>query len=98
MRTWSSPAKKLRRTLPIISASDQEGGMVVVDVWESQQKLERFAGVLMPILVKNGVQPPAPQIHRLLNEVGAEYDGNAPGSRRQPPPPGVQFLLNHSGR
>lgn len=50
-------------------ASDQEGGMVVVDVWESQQKLERFAGVLIPILVKNGVQPPAPQIHRLLNEV-----------------------------
>jgi len=45
-------------------------GHVVVDVWESQQKLERFAGVLMPSR-QNGVQPRPPQIHRLLNEVGS---------------------------
>lgn len=50
-------------------ASDQEGGMVVVDVWESAAKLERFAGILMPILIKNGVQPPQPQIHPLRNKV-----------------------------
>jgi hypothetical protein len=50
-------------------ASDQEGGMVVVDVWESQAKLERFAGILMPILVKNGVQPPRPQVRPLRNQV-----------------------------
>ena len=50
-------------------ASEAEGGMVVVDVWDSPAQLERFAGVLMPILVKNGVQPPAPKIHTLLNAV-----------------------------
>jgi hypothetical protein len=50
-------------------ASNQEGGMVVVDIWESQAKLERFAGVLIPILVKNSVPPPKPQIHPLLNRV-----------------------------
>jgi hypothetical protein len=50
-------------------ASAQEGGMVVVDVWESQQKLERFAGVLIPILVKNSVPPPVPQIHPWINQV-----------------------------
>ena len=50
-------------------ASDSEWGMVVVDVWESKAKLERFAGVLMPILVKNGVNPPVPQIHPLHNQV-----------------------------
>ena len=50
-------------------ASDAEGGMVVVDVWDSPAQLERFAGSLMPILVKNGVQPPVPKIHPLLNAV-----------------------------
>lgn len=50
-------------------ASQAEGGMVVVDVWDSPAQLERFAGVLMPILVKNGVPPPAPRVHPLLNRV-----------------------------
>ena len=50
-------------------ASDQEGGMVVVDIWDSPAQLERFAGVLMPILVKNGVTPPRPNIHPLRNQV-----------------------------
>ncbi len=50
-------------------ASNQDGGMTVVDVWESQEKLERFAGVLIPILVKNGVPPPVPQVRPLHNQV-----------------------------
>ena len=50
-------------------ASKQDGGMVVVDIWKSQAQLERFAGVLIPILVKNSVPPPAPQIHPLINQV-----------------------------
>ena len=52
-------------------ASDQADGMVVVDVWESQAKLERFAGSLFPILVKHGVQPPAPRIHPYRSQVDA---------------------------
>ncbi len=37
-------------------------GMVVVDVWESPEKLNTFATTLMPILVGLGVTPPEPSI------------------------------------
>ncbi|MEK7214156.1 MAG: hypothetical protein AAB289_00965 [Chloroflexota bacterium] len=38
-------------------------GSFVLDIWESPEELAAFAGVLMPILVKNGVDPlPDPQI------------------------------------
>ena len=50
-------------------ASPKEGGWLVVDVWESPDSLDQFAGTLMPILQKNGVTPPQPQIlpaHNIL--------------------------------
>jgi hypothetical protein len=50
-------------------ALSKEGGMMVVDLWESPEKLERFASILIPILIKNGVKPPLPQVHPLINQV-----------------------------
>ena len=44
------------------SSSIMPGGFYVVDLWESQEKLDKFAQVLMPILVRNGVTPPQPKI------------------------------------
>ena len=43
---------------------------MVVDVWESPEQLQSFAGHLMPILAAVGVQPPAPEIYEavLLDE------------------------------
>jgi hypothetical protein len=45
-----------------ISASDGKGS-VVVDVWDSQEALNEFFGTLGPILVKNGITPPQPEIY-----------------------------------
>jgi hypothetical protein len=50
-------------------AASKEEGWLVVDVWESPDLLDQFAGTLMPILQKNGVTPPQPQIlpaHNIL--------------------------------
>jgi hypothetical protein len=51
------------------AATPKDDGWFVVDVWESPDSLNRFAGVLMPILVDIGVTPPVPKvmpIHRTL--------------------------------
>jgi hypothetical protein len=44
-------------------------GWLVVDLWESGEALNEFAGILMPVLVKNGVTPPQPTILPVYNEV-----------------------------
>ena len=49
----------------VASASDNGG--FVVDVWESEEKLGKFAEVLMPILASNGVTLPQPQIRPVHN-------------------------------
>lgn len=50
-------------------ASSQQGGWFVVDVWESPEQLNAFAGTLMPILQKNGVAPPQPKVYPVHNIV-----------------------------
>ena len=52
-------------------ASSGEKGMVVVDTYDSIESLQRFGETLMPILVKNGVTPPTPEIAFIENEVRA---------------------------
>jgi hypothetical protein len=36
---------------------------LVVDIWESPEKLQAFAGHLMPILAELGVEVPEPQVY-----------------------------------
>lgn len=43
-------------------ASPAEGGWLVVDVWESEEKLGKFAETLMPIIAGLGITPPQPRI------------------------------------
>lgn len=43
-------------------ASPAEGGWLVVDVWESEEKLGAFAGILMPIIAGLGITPPNPRV------------------------------------
>ena len=43
-------------------ASPTDGGWLVVDVWESEQKLGSFAGILMPIIAGLGITPPNPRV------------------------------------
>ena len=44
-------------------------GSVVVDVWDSEDALNEFFGTLGPILVKNGVNPPPPEIYPVYNQI-----------------------------
>lgn len=49
-------------------ASPQPGGWLVVDVWASEEHLERFAPVLMTLIAEAGVTPPVPRVaptHRI---------------------------------
>jgi hypothetical protein len=50
-------------------AAAQPNGWLVIDVWESGDKLEQFAGILMPVLAKNGVTPPQPKVSPIHNQV-----------------------------
>ena len=49
--------------------STKGNGCQVVDVWTSGETLNQFAGTLMPILAKNGVTPPQPQITPVHNVI-----------------------------
>ena len=50
-------------------ASNGENGMVVIDTYDSPESLQLFGATLMPILVKNGVTPPQPEVVFIENEV-----------------------------
>ena len=52
-------------------ASPVEGGWLVVDVWESEEKLGAFAGTLMPIIAGVGVTPPRPRISSVHSMIAA---------------------------
>ena len=43
-------------------ASELPNGWLVIDIWESGESLNEFAGTLMPILIKNGITPPQPTV------------------------------------
>ncbi|RMG89379.1 MAG: hypothetical protein D6706_21455 [Chloroflexi bacterium] len=51
-------------------AAPKGDGWYVLDVWENVDKLNTFAGTLMPILQKNGVMPPQPRILPAHNIIG----------------------------
>ena len=44
-------------------------GCVIIDVWDSNEALNEFFGTLGPILVKNGVNPPKPEIYPVYNQI-----------------------------
>jgi predicted transcriptional regulator len=47
----------------------QPVGMLVTDVWESEEALNKFSEKLIPILKKNGVTPAKPtilQVHNII--------------------------------
>ena len=46
-----------------------EKGSTVVDVWDSEEALNEFFGTLGPILVKNGINPPQPEILPVHNVI-----------------------------
>jgi hypothetical protein len=52
-----------------VGAPTADGGLLVVDVWQSQAAFEEFGNILMPLLAKNdfpGVQPKVFPVHYVL--------------------------------
>jgi hypothetical protein len=52
-----------------MALTENSKGSVVVDVWDSAEALNEFFGTLGPILVKNGVTPPQPELYPVHNVV-----------------------------
>ncbi|OGU70998.1 MAG: hypothetical protein A2V93_02565 [Ignavibacteria bacterium RBG_16_34_14] len=48
-------------------AAQQTNGLLIIDVWESEEALNKFSETLIPILVKTGVTPAQPTLLPLLN-------------------------------
>jgi hypothetical protein len=48
-------------------ASPTPEGWLVVDVFESEEKLNKFANSLMPVLAAAGVTPPRPAVYPVHN-------------------------------
>ncbi len=47
--------------------AQQADGLLIIDVWESEEALNEFAETLVPILIKNGVTPVQPILLPLLD-------------------------------
>ncbi len=59
--------KVAERTYHVMGLNEK--GSVVADTWDSQEDLNKFFETLGPILVKNGVNPPPPEIYPVHNEI-----------------------------
>lgn len=60
------------------TAGPTEDGILIVDVWESPEKLERFLGELGPVAAENGISGVEPRIlpvHALIREGRGERAG-----------------------
>ncbi|HAH25016.1 MAG TPA: hypothetical protein DCL77_14890 [Prolixibacteraceae bacterium] len=57
-------------------AAQQPNGLLITDVWESEDALNRFSETLVPILTKNGVTPAQPTLFPLQNMIIKEVEGS----------------------
>jgi hypothetical protein len=51
-------------------ATIQPKGMLVSDLWDSEDSLNKFSETLIPILKKNGVTPAKPTLLEVHNTIG----------------------------
>ncbi len=47
--------------------AQQTDGLLIIDVWESEEALNEFGETLTPILIKNGVTPARPIVLPLID-------------------------------
>ena len=40
---------------------------LITDIWDSQESMNKFAEVLMPILINNGITPAQPSVSPIYN-------------------------------
>ncbi|TAF31593.1 MAG: hypothetical protein EAZ67_12015 [Cytophagales bacterium] len=47
--------------------AQQPDGLLIIDVWESEEALNAFGETLVPILIKHGVTPARPTVLPLID-------------------------------
>ncbi len=52
-----------------ISSLEEDGSIIVMDIWESLELLDEFGKTLLPILKNNGVTPVEPQVYPVHNVI-----------------------------
>jgi len=48
-------------------AAENPDGLLIIDVWESEEALNKFSETLIPVMEKNGVKPAQPKVLPLHN-------------------------------
>jgi hypothetical protein len=52
-----------------IATRQEDGTVIVTDIWESAELLEEFGKTLVPVLNKAGVTPVEPKVYPVLNVI-----------------------------
>ncbi len=53
-----------------VASVQEDGGIIVIDVWESAELLAEFGKTLIPVLEKAGVSPVEPKVYPVHNVIG----------------------------
>lgn len=52
-----------------VASRQDDGSIIVTDIWESAELLEEFGKTLIPILNQAGVTPVEPKVYPVLNVI-----------------------------
>ena len=52
-----------------VASRQEDGSIIVTDIWESAELLEKFGKTLIPTLNKAGVTPVEPKVYPVLNVI-----------------------------
>ena len=52
-----------------VATLKDDGSVIVTDVWESAEKLDKFGKTLIPVLNKAGVGPVQPKVYQVQNYI-----------------------------
>jgi hypothetical protein len=52
-----------------IASPQEDGTIIVTDIWESAELLDEFGKTLIPVLNKAGVKPVEPKVYPVINVI-----------------------------
>ena len=52
-----------------IASRQEDGSIIVTDIWESAELLDEFGKTLIPVLNKAGVTPVEPKVYPVVNVI-----------------------------
>ena len=52
-----------------VASLQKDGSVIVTDVWESAELLDKFGTTLVPVLKKAGVEPVQPKVYPVQNYI-----------------------------